>query len=367
MPLTITHAKSNTVGDMTGTITGFNNSGATTTFLATNIVRPSDWNSGHQITLALTGSEVASLFAFNNGLTSSSNAAGVSAGLDFVDFFEPFVPANTNSGLTAPGIGTWYFDPFFVPFNLNSGQLRMLNADVAGFLHGAVFSAASTGSVSRYQTLMQRIAIYRLGAGASTTRLESIWSADCSFMATWDLRLATANTSSGTISNFLTLSFPAQWDVSGGVTYSSTAQSGTTSVSTNTMASTRANNIITGAIAYLSGSKELFFPFATSLAAGDYWFARMYSSTSSSSGTSGGVGTAGTLFQTQSYLHMLEFVGQGFKQLGRSVSDSSSDFQKFHGSLATTTSAPTSIVGTSDLRNLAANHRVYWNHARSTY
>jgi hypothetical protein len=367
MPLTISHAKSNTIGDMTGTVTGWNNSGASTTFLATNLVRPSDWNSAHQLTLSLTGSEVASLFNFGAGLSSSSNASGVSAGLDFVDYFAPFIPANTNSTLSALGIGTWYFDPFLVPFNLNSGQICILNADVAGFQHGTSFSAASTGSVSRYQTLNQVLALYRLGAGASTTRLESIWSADCSFLATWDLRVGTANTSSGTISNFLTLSFPAQWNISGGVTYSSTTQSGTTAMTTSTMASTRANNLITGAVAYLSGSKALFFPFATSIVAGDYWMAHMVSSTSSSSGTAGGVGTAGTMFSTQSYIAMLEFVGQAYKQLGRSVSDSSTDFQQFHGSLATTTSAPTSIVGTADMRNFAVNHRLYWNHARSSY
>jgi hypothetical protein len=365
MPLTITHAKSETIGDFTGTITGFNNSGATTTIVATNLMRPSDWNSGHQVTLSLTGSEVASLFNFGAGLTSSTNASGLSVGLDYVDYFEPF--AAVSSTLTAPGIGTWYFDPFFAPFNLNSGQIGILNADAAGFLHGAVYSCASTGSVSRYQTLNQVLALYRLGTGANTTRLESIWSADCSFMATWNLRLSTANTSSGTIANFLTLSFPAQWNVSGGVTYSSTAQSGSVAGGTSTQASTRGNSLITGAVAYLSGSKVVLYPFATSIPAGDYWLAHMYSSTSSSSGTAGGVGTAGTMFSTQSYVHILEVVGQAYKQLGRSVSDSSTDFQQFHGSLATTTSAPSSIVGTVDMRNFVTNHRLYWNHARSTY
>ena len=73
------------------------------------------------------------------------------------------------------------------------------------------------------------------------------------------------------------------------------------------------------------------------------------------------------MFSTQSRLHMLEFVGLAYKRLGTSVSNTTSCFEMFNGSLATTTSAPTSILGTSDMRNLLTNHRVYWNYAQSTY
>lgn len=294
-------------------------------------------------------------------------AGGISVGIDNVDYWEPFIPANTNSSLSAPGIGTWYFDPICLPFGLNSGQINMLAADAAGFLNGGVYSAASTGSVTRYQTLNNVLAIYKLGSGASTTRLESVWSRDCSFRATQEIRLGTANTSSGTISNYLTLSFPGQWDVSGGVTYSSTSQSGTRSVGASTVASTVANSLITGAVAYLSGSRMNIYGFNTGLSAGDYWLANMVSSTSSTTGTAGGIGAAGTLFSTQSFVHMLEFVGQAYKRLGVSVSNASTVFEQFHGSLATTTSAASSVVATSDLRNYVTNHRRYFNFARSTY
>jgi len=43
---------------------------------ATDLVRPSDWNSAHQITVSLTGSEIASLFNIGNGLSSTTNASG---------------------------------------------------------------------------------------------------------------------------------------------------------------------------------------------------------------------------------------------------------------------------------------------------
>lgn len=51
----IIHAYSNTGADITGTITGFNSQGSTTTLAATNIVRPSDWNSAHNQYFTLSG------------------------------------------------------------------------------------------------------------------------------------------------------------------------------------------------------------------------------------------------------------------------------------------------------------------------
>ena len=51
----ITHIKSNIVPDFTGTVTVYDNSGSTQTVAATNLVRPSDWNSAHALAITLTG------------------------------------------------------------------------------------------------------------------------------------------------------------------------------------------------------------------------------------------------------------------------------------------------------------------------
>lgn len=53
--MTVRHAFSNTTPDFTGTITGFNSQGSTVTLAASNLVRPSDWNSVHNIIMTLTG------------------------------------------------------------------------------------------------------------------------------------------------------------------------------------------------------------------------------------------------------------------------------------------------------------------------
>ena len=61
--MAVSHLKSNTVADFTGTVTVLNSAGAATTVAATDLVRPSDWNSAH-----------------NQYVTVSGNTAGTSAG-----------------------------------------------------------------------------------------------------------------------------------------------------------------------------------------------------------------------------------------------------------------------------------------------
>lgn len=51
----LSHVKSNPIPDFTGTFTGFNSQGSTTTIAASNVVRPSDWNSAHNVFLTLSG------------------------------------------------------------------------------------------------------------------------------------------------------------------------------------------------------------------------------------------------------------------------------------------------------------------------
>lgn len=51
----ITHQFSNTIADWTGTVTVFNNAGATTTVAASDIVNPGDWNQAHSEVYSLVG------------------------------------------------------------------------------------------------------------------------------------------------------------------------------------------------------------------------------------------------------------------------------------------------------------------------
>ena len=51
----VIHVKSNTIADMTGTVTVPTSNGGTSTVAATNLVRPSDWNSNHSQLFTLSG------------------------------------------------------------------------------------------------------------------------------------------------------------------------------------------------------------------------------------------------------------------------------------------------------------------------
>ena len=65
------HVKSDTIGDFTGTITGFNSQGSTTTIAATDLLRPSDWNSAHNFFQTISG---------NTGGTSTASGTNLVIG-----------------------------------------------------------------------------------------------------------------------------------------------------------------------------------------------------------------------------------------------------------------------------------------------
>ncbi len=125
----------------------------------------------------------------------------------------------------------------------------------------------------------------------------------------------------------------------------------------STGASTLANNLLTGVVAFLSGSRVDMIGLSTTLVPDQYWIAHMFSSNSSSSGATY---TAGTIFSTQNRLGMLENSLQGFKSMGLSVSQTTTTPFSFHGALLTTTSAPTSAMAESNMRYTTG--RMYWNY-----
>ena len=53
--MAVSHAKSDTIADWTGTVTVGNSAGGTNTVAATDLVRPADWNSAHNQFYTLSG------------------------------------------------------------------------------------------------------------------------------------------------------------------------------------------------------------------------------------------------------------------------------------------------------------------------
>jgi hypothetical protein len=130
------------------------------------------------------------------------------------------------------------------------------------------------------------------------------------------------------------------------------------------MASTRYDSLVSNVGAYVSGARMDIFGFSTTLPPGIYWLAHMFTSTSSSAGTSGGI-PAMRLISTHSRLGLIENLVNAYRPLGKSVSDSTTNVLPFHGYLATTTSNATSIINITDVRGTSG--RMYWNYFVSSY
>ena len=336
--VTISHAKNITLGDWSGTVTVGNSTGGTVTAAASDLARPSDWNSNHQATISIFESDFGD-----------------------IEFFEPFPLPNTNSTLSAPGIGTWYLNPFVLPVWVESGYLMMPEANASWFMQAAALSGSTnTGAVSRQMTLYDRAALYKPMDGTNASKMSTVWTANCDLFATQYVTVGgvATNLSSFTVSNYATVSIPYQWDISGGASYSTFTASGTLSTAGSSLASSSINSLVSVANNYVSGSRVAFFPLAATLGQGNYVFGHVFSSVTASSTTGGGNIAAGTMLTTQSILGLLDNNMQVFKQIGKSTTQSNSAIAPFQGYLATTTSGASGTIASSDI--VYTTGRMYW-------
>lgn len=373
MPVTIAHAKSLTQSDLTGTITVNNSSGGTNTVVATDLMRPGDWNSSHVATLAPSAAEIASLFAVSGELSISTSTNGITFYEPQTVFsgWEPFPLLAAASTMPAAPQSIWLLDPVYLPQGLDSGQINILGQVPVGFKNGAVFSSANTGSYSRTETGATLFAVYKAGAGNSTTRLESVYTVAASIIASWERRVSNSvingTTTGVSVSNSLALSFPSQYNASGGVTYGTTGTVATTLGSTSTLASTFADNIVSNVDNYASGSFMVPIPFATSLAPGAYYFGFMHYTSTQGAGTNY---SAGTGMPAASIVGVGDFLAGPYKRIGTNSSNASTGLPTFHGTITTATTAPFATLATSDIRNWSTttgNRRMYWNHIKTVY
>lgn len=367
----IVHAKNVTIADWAGVVTVGNSTGGTTTDQASNLARPVDWNSQHNFTLS--ASDIGSFFAASDGLTVSTNTNGVTYGENTVGFYEPFPLALTNTTAFAPVAGSWYFYPIGIPEGAPTGRLGVFRTNastqIQNILTGGNVTASVTGSITKYHTASQNFAIYSQGTGASSTALYSVWAGNAQTLLSLEGRLTSSNTAAGTTSNTIsqygTISIITAIGSDGGATYGTFTASGTST--TAATSSSYAMPFVTGFStlqSYIGGS---FFDgpgFNSSLSPGNYVFGFMTSVSTNTSGTNyGNIGGSGGVYVT--YPVMLELNSQSaYKKYGASISNSSTNPQVWHGYLATTTSAATSKIATSDLRATSNNNRLYFNIAQ---
>lgn len=104
----VQHVFSNTIPSATGTITIWNISGNSTTVAATNVVRPQDWNSTHNMSVTLAGNTAFGntsvvggtniIFSASNGIMFSGDSAGSSIGIGLAQFASAWAFPNFESG-----------------------------------------------------------------------------------------------------------------------------------------------------------------------------------------------------------------------------------------------------------------------------
>lgn len=359
---TVAHPKVLTIADFTGTVTVGNSSGGTASMLATDLARPSDWNSAHNISFTLSASDVGSFFAAGAGLGVSTNTAGVTFSDSAHQFFEPFPFINSNSGTVTYAADAWVLDPFICPKGLVSGRFNLFHArDASHFSNTVSANSTSLGGYSITAAFRNRLAIFSQGTGTDATRLNSLWTGQGDISATQSQTYAGA-TSGMTVSNYLTIGMITGVDNSGGSSTSTQTASGTFSTATTSMNATAANSLITAGHNWFTASCMDMVPFASTLAPGNYWLAYMNDTTTGGGGTTGVNRTsAGTWFGSlQTLACILDVNVSAFKRLGSATSaNSSSQGVPFHGSLLTTTTGATASLGSVDLRQ--TTRRIYWN------
>lgn len=172
--MAVSHVKSLTIADMTGTITVFDSQGSTGTIAATDIVRPSDWDSVHNQFLTVTGNNT-----FSNTTASGSNlqysALGnlsIGGSSDTVLFSGPKMQSSYRNVINAGNLSTVNSlfssnsascQPFILPYD-------MVASNVKCALSVSVGTAANTSSA--YFDLTFAGGIYKKGNSAG--RIDSL-------------------------------------------------------------------------------------------------------------------------------------------------------------------------------------------------
>jgi hypothetical protein len=153
----VVHVKSNTVADFTGTVTVFNSQGSTATIAATDLVRPSDWNSGHNIVYTLEGNTTNAstasgtnvVFSGAGGITlAGSTGTLVISGpvrLGYESTINVPLAASTQSSLGQNSL-------WLSPFRISGGTLNASSFQIAQSYTGTATSAATAqwGQTIRY-------------------------------------------------------------------------------------------------------------------------------------------------------------------------------------------------------------------------
>ena len=244
--MAVDHRKSITVADFAGTVTIFDSQGSTQTMAATNMVRPSDWNSVHDITQNLSGNTLGTsqvavtnggdiYWAGGNNITLSANGSTIS--INGPSGYTALTYANRQYGAsqTTSGQNVVWLAPMRVAIPV-SAVTFVLPMSIAGA------SSSNTGSVG----ITHQFGFYSVSQSTNLSRFDSFF------------------TTAMSMTGYISSSNSAAFTINGGV-----------SGPNLTTASANSN-----LLSQISGQRLLIFSLSSVLATGLYAFGFVISTSS---------------------------------------------------------------------------------------
>ena len=339
--MAVSHAKSETVADWTGTVTVFGSNTATNTIAATDLVRPTDWNSAHNQFYTLTGNTTNASTASGTNVVYSAAGPSLSIGgsTNTIVFSSPphnsFFKNFVDGAYTTATISGNTSHAF--PFNLpEPGSFSFIRIPVS-MTSGASTTLATTAaslSASVQMTSTWNAVVYSIGTGASSRSLISVASGSCSWLARNSISVVAAGT---------------QWSLTQGLTFN--VEGNSVSTTTGYSASTTNYSISNTIFTDYTGGRFLDIPFANSLSAGPYWI--VFGNSTSSSANSTGISTASAMFPRYSNHYWLTQIDSAFGIMG-STNRSSGVMIGAGASFSTAGGGTTSAFPISALSSIAS-------------
>jgi hypothetical protein len=280
--MTIKHVYSQTVADGT----------------ATSVVRPSDWNSNHNMvqniggntlgTSQVSGTDV--VWAGGSNVTLSAAGSTISilaAPQATLSYLEP--PVRGNSTSASLNTGSLYFQPFVVPNNLSFYRANMAHQvssmSASTFPVTASISAAGSNSHYAVYAFYGTAFLYSLlstGNVSQALSIQSFLSAPHGYTLAMSQSASWSGTNSSqtvSVTTAAAITYGSQYGSNGAVTTGVLSSSGSTSFSsTSSGAQSFSSSFSNGfASSVLSGIRPLIVPMAAYLVPGEYWFANVVS------------------------------------------------------------------------------------------
>lgn len=350
--MAISHVFTNAIGDFTGTITGFNSQASTTTIAATNIVRPSDWNSAHyqyytlsgNTTNASTASGTNVVFSAAGNITlAGSTGTIVISGGQIISSYENVVPFVSAIARAMGGNSISEAVAFILPEPISASFLRLPVLMTTNSTTYATTAASLSASAAIYSTW--NAVVYSLGTGANSQSLQSVASGSGGFTFMNSISVAANGTQYS-----VTQAFSAQ--ANGGGTTRTTQYS-----ISNTNYSFTTNQIATA----FSSARMLDIPFANSLREGPYWL--VFGLSTSSATNSSGISLA-----TQCNVRYSAHYGASQPNIGFGIMGSTNlaaGGLLGAGSFSTAGGGTTASLPISAISTIASNLRPYFQLLRS--